>query len=482
MKILKLSKRVQEAYMKFLERIKQKYLPEAASGVSALQAEPLAVVEPTGAQVPLLQDRVELPPSNVQHKIQESHAEPDDDPMADSEGLVSDDESSIANGKDDFLLIGNTLYQLSYLTEGGKSHTYKEMPTCRQYNPVTVKMISPQWLNHAGVKRQLCLETNIVRSLEHPDLPKFAGRGQYGDQLFLAYEHIPGDTLLCWLRNNKLTRMDKAEKLKTVVHIVKEISDQLCYLHTKIMPVVHGDLSAENIIITPDLNITVTDFSSSHLLNTPTAVSYRWVAKPSYLTPEQARGDRWSWQSDLYQLGILLFEMISGCRWNKGTTPREKMIFSASVKKPAEDFLVEQSNQAISSLVAELLEPKPEQRTITAAQCFNQLKEIESLLLNPSGHVVTQELSNEKASVQKVSESQNPGKDTSAQEVSEAEISDQEDLEAENLETKALGSEATEEGTEQETSDTEISEPETLEPEASKQSTPDKPIPERMMP
>ncbi len=276
------------------------------------------------------------------------------------------------NAAVNFIVISGNLYKLNAFSAGGICHIYKAQAASRKLPVLSVKMIKPRWARYASVRRQFNIEGQILSGLSHPQLPHFTTRGTHKEHVFLAYKFLPGVPLIKLAQNKTLFGENTLKPL--ALSILTQILDQLNYLHNKINPVVHGDISSENIIINNSQQVSLADFGCAHFTNTRSNHSFRWLAKPSYLSPEQARGDPWGPASDIYQTAILFYEMITGKRWIKGKTPREKMLYAASISKPAPDFLGKIIHKHLSSIIADMLDPNPKTRQQNLALIFDQLE------------------------------------------------------------------------------------------------------------
>jgi len=156
--------------------------------------------------------------------------------------------------------------------------------------------------------------------------------------------------------------------------IVGQLLEQLHFLHTSLKPVVHGDISSENILIDTKQKIYLVDFGCSHFQKQANKEAYQWLAKPSFISPEQARGEKWDHRSDLYQAGILLYELLKNRRWNEGATKRDKVLFAASNQRQQDNFLEGVTDAKTSAFVAKMLDPDPTKRFQTAKEALAALK------------------------------------------------------------------------------------------------------------
>ncbi|CBL45123.1 Hypothetical protein HDN1F_15400 [gamma proteobacterium HdN1] len=237
---------------------------------------------------------------------------------------------------------------------------------------LAVKLVREQWLDHAAVRRQFSNESQIVRELQHPSLPKFCGRGLIGQQAYYAYEFIEGFPLIHL--SQEQGRFPPSLVRQMAPSLVRQLLEQLHHLHSGLKPVVHGDISSENILIDPRQKLYLVDFGCAHFLRQANKESYQWIAKPSFISPEQARGESWDQRSDLYQAGILFYELLLGRRWNVGHSKRDKVLFAAATQRQADDFLCPEISPAISAIVAKLLDPDPDGRFSSAQDALKALE------------------------------------------------------------------------------------------------------------
>ena len=271
------------------------------------------------------------------------------------------------------LAIGGKDYRLEHYAEGGICEILKGIPTSGGPK-IALKILKEEWLDHQGVRRQFATESQIVRSLNTTQLPKFVSRGVVNGRAYFAYEFIDGIPLIQVSQKPDLFP-PKMVRMRSL-DITKQLLTQLHYLNTKLNPVAHGDISSENIIFDGDLKIHLVDFGCSHFTSMASKEAFQWIAKPSFISPEQARGENWGHPSDLYQAGILLFELLAAQRWNRGKGRREKMLFAASGDMPDTSLVTEIAGQDVADFVAALLHPNPLKRIRTAKDALLRLDKI----------------------------------------------------------------------------------------------------------
>ncbi|MCG8669827.1 MAG: protein kinase [Pseudomonadales bacterium] len=267
--------------------------------------------------------------------------------------------------------IGSADYRLEPFTEGGICVVMKGIPKTPGHPKLAIKLVREQWLNHAAVRRQFSNESQIVRELNHPHLPKYRARGLVDGKAYYAYEFIDGVPLIN-LSQDK-TRFPP-ELVKDISRdIVGQLLLQLEHIHGGLKPVAHGDISSENILINNRQQIYLVDFGCAHFIKQAHKESYQWLAKPSFISPEQARGDAWDNRSDLYQVGILYYELLMNKRWNIGRSKRDKVLFAASNDRQNDDFLKNVVDLETSAIIAKLLDPSPRNRFQSATEALQAL-------------------------------------------------------------------------------------------------------------
>lgn len=262
-------------------------------------------------------------------------------------------------------------YRMEPFTEGGICMVMKGIPLEQGKPKLAVKMVREQWLNHQAVRRQFTTESQIVRELHHPQLPKYQSRGLIDGKAYYAYEFIEGFQLINL--SQEQSRFPPSLVKEIAKDIVRQLLEQLHYLHTSLKPVIHGDISSENILIDTKQKIYLVDFGCSHFQKQASKEAYQWLAKPSFISPEQARGEAWDHRSDLYQAGILFYELLRNRRWNIGKSKREKVLFAASNERQPDDFLTDVTDARTSAFVAKMLDPDPARRFQSAREALQAL-------------------------------------------------------------------------------------------------------------
>lgn len=288
--------------------------------------------------------------------------------------------------EDEAKIVGSVLetkigrFRLEKFEEGGVCQIFKGAPLPSEYEEdtptknIAIKRIRPKWHQHGAVQEQFKREIGIIRDFLHPQLPQFVDRGDLAGQNYYAYEYIEGVPLirLCQDQMSYPTELVREISLSVIMQLL----GQLHYLHDQMYTVVHGDISAENVVIDGSQKVYLVDFGCAYRKKKVTAQSYQWLGKPSYISPEQAQGDSWDHRSDLYQVGILYYELVAGARWNQGDEARDKILDASAKQAPRKDFLAHLTKPEISAIIAEMLEPDPNRRIQSAEECLRRLESV----------------------------------------------------------------------------------------------------------
>jgi serine/threonine protein kinase len=195
----------------------------------------------------------------------------------------------------------------SLLNKGGMSLLYLGIhPETKQ--PIALKVLSPDYVNHPESVKRFLKEAQIIALTCHPNIVKLYGQGEWENGLYIAMEFIRGLSL-------RLFIMQQTLSMRRALEIILQVSYALLHLHSH--GVIHRDLKPENILIDGEGEIKVIDFGIAQLHDekktAKTSETYRLIGTPNYMSPEQKENpDQASFASDIYSLGIILYELILG--------------------------------------------------------------------------------------------------------------------------------------------------------------------------
>ncbi len=200
----------------------------------------------------------------------------------------------------------NQRYQLlERLGSGGMAEVYRARDLMLERS-VAIKVLRADYSSNEEFQERFRQEARAAANLSHPNIVTVHDFGLDSGQLFIVMEHIPGTDLKTLLR--KRGRFTVEEAIPVMVQACAGIG----YAHRA--GLVHCDVKPHNLLITPDHRLKVTDFGIARALSTIRPGDRDEVVwgSPQYFSPEQARGQAPSPASDVYSLGVVLYEMLTG--------------------------------------------------------------------------------------------------------------------------------------------------------------------------
>jgi serine/threonine-protein kinase len=202
---------------------------------------------------------------------------------------------------------------LEILGEGGMAFVYKARDMQLE-RFVAIKTLKPNYVNQETFVDRFKREAKTAANLNHPNIVQIFDWG-IEDEPYFVMEYIEGNTLTSIIAKNRTI------SLSDILFIGAQVSSGLHAAHQK--GLVHRDIKPGNIMITPDGKVKVTDFGIVSLQNEESDITKTGsiLGTASYISPEQAQGKPVSIESDLYSLGTVLYELITGKAPFSGDSP-----------------------------------------------------------------------------------------------------------------------------------------------------------------
>jgi eukaryotic-like serine/threonine-protein kinase len=197
-------------------------------------------------------------------------------------------------------------YELEELVgTGGMSSVYKARDRLLERN-VALKVLHPHYSDDAEYVERFRREARSVAQLSHPHIVTVIDRGEDGGQQFIVFEFIDGENL------KQLIGRIGPLPVRRAVELALEIADALAFAHDH--DLVHRDVKPQNVLLTPDGDAKVTDFGIARSLDVEQGVTQTGtvLGTSNYLSPEQASGKPVTPATDVYSLGVVLFELLTG--------------------------------------------------------------------------------------------------------------------------------------------------------------------------
>lgn len=250
---------------------------------------------------------------------------------------------------------------LGRLGSGGMANVYRARDLNLQRD-VAVKILRSDLIEDPNFRASFLQEARAAANLAHPNIVTIYDFGHDSGQYFIVMEYVEGTDLKTLLR--KRDSMDIPE----AVAIMIQIGQGVGYAHRA--GLVHCDLKPQNILVSPDGRVKITDFGISRALASiaPDERSDVVWGSPKYFAPEQAAGTAPSPASDVYALGIILFELLTGSLPFEAGTSAELALLHQTAPPPSPRSLNPAISDELELILLKVLSKEPSARYRTADQ------------------------------------------------------------------------------------------------------------------
>ena len=239
------------------------------------------------------------------------------------------------------------------LGKGGMGRVYRVLDT-KINEEVALKLIKPEIADSKTIQR-FSNELKMARKISHKNVCRMYHLSEESGTHYITMEYVPGETL------KSMMRMAKQLSVGTAVSIAKQICKGLGEAHR--LGVVHRDLKPQNIMIDKQGIARIMDFGIARSLETEgTTRPGAAIGTPEYMSPEQTEFRELDQRSDIYSLGIILFEMLTGKVPFEGETPIIIAMKHKSKKPPDPDTLNPQIPEDLNRIICRCLEKDRENR------------------------------------------------------------------------------------------------------------------------
>ena len=265
----------------------------------------------------------------------------------------------------------------SELGRGAMGIVYKATDTVLE-RTVAVKTINMA-LERDGADRyeeRFYQEARAAAGLNHTNVVTVHDVGKAGDVVFMAMEYIEGVELRTLIGEGRPLRLPQA------LSIAAQVAEGLAYAHSR--GVVHRDIKPANIMVVANGPVKITDFGiARRRLSSELTQTGMLLGSPKYMSPEQVIGKRADHRSDIFSLGVILYEMLTGAAPFNGENVTALMYQTVNFIPPSPGQLNAEVPQLLDHIVAKFLAKPVEERYQDAAEAARDLRECERQLAAP---------------------------------------------------------------------------------------------------
>jgi serine/threonine-protein kinase len=247
--------------------------------------------------------------------------------------------------------------------------------------PVAIKRILPNLTADHEFVKMFVDEAKIAVQLQHPNIVAIFDLAREDEDLFITMEYVHGKDLRAIL--DKVQGKDGREgrlPIEVAVHTTMKVADALHHAHFAHGPtgqplhIIHRDISPQNVLMSFDGEVKVTDFGLAKAAGRAVQTQVGVVkGKLAYMSPEQLRGQALDYRSDIYGLGVLLWEMLTGVRLFLGRNEQETLRKVYEGKVPRPSALRPEVHPELEAIVMRALAAEPGERFATAEEMQEEL-------------------------------------------------------------------------------------------------------------
>ncbi|RYL95382.1 Stk1 family PASTA domain-containing Ser/Thr kinase [Sporolactobacillus sp. THM7-4] len=261
--------------------------------------------------------------------------------------------------------IGGRYQILSRLGDGGMAIVFKAKDLILD-RLVAVKILRTELAGDEEFVRRFHREAESVASLSHPNIVAIYDIGEEEDCYYIVMEYVQGMTLKDFIRDYSPISINES------VHIMKQITRAIAHAHAR--GVVHRDIKPQNILIDETEHVKVTDFGIAVAVTSATITYTNSImGSAHYLSPEQARGGKATVKSDIYGLGIVMFELLTGKLPFPGTSPVSVALKHLSQPMPFPKDFREEIPQSLENVIIRALAKNPDDRYAGVAEMYDDI-------------------------------------------------------------------------------------------------------------
>ena len=263
-------------------------------------------------------------------------------------------------------LIDNRYKIIKSIGEGGMANVYLAWDTILE-REVAVKILRGDLADDEKFVRRFQREANSASSLRHPNIVEMYDVGEDDGKYFIVMEYVDGKTL------KSLIKKRGALNINETIDIMQQLTSGIACAHDSY--IIHRDIKPQNVLILEDGRVKITDFGIAMALNSNELTQTNSVmGSVHYLPPEQASGSGSTIKSDIYSLGILMFELLTGKVPFKGDNAVEIAIKHMKNQIPSVCSINNSIPQSVENILLKACAKNPKNRYDSVSAMYEDLK------------------------------------------------------------------------------------------------------------
>ncbi|GAG72880.1 unnamed protein product [marine sediment metagenome] len=235
---------------------------------------------------------------------------------------------------------------------------------------VAVKILSANYAGDRNFVARFKSEAQILARLSHPNIVQVYDWGEFNGSYFICMEYVEGESL------KEIIEKRGPLPPETIADYAIQISSALLTAHKNNL--IHRDIKPQNILVTPEEKVKVTDFGIAKSLTTDVTKTLNIMGTAHYISPEQAKGEVLDYRTDIYSLGIVLYEMLTADVPFRGSNSIDISLKHINEKplKPSE--LMENIPEKLEDIIMHCMEKNPLARYPTVRELIGDLQKYET--------------------------------------------------------------------------------------------------------
>jgi serine/threonine protein kinase len=263
-------------------------------------------------------------------------------------------------------LLDNRYEILQVIGTGGMAVVYKAL--CHRLNRlVAVKILKDEFSKDEEFRKRLHAESHAIAMLSHPNIVAVYDVSRSNSIEYIVMELMDGMTLKQYMDRKGILSWKEA------LHFVTQILKALSHAHSK--GIIHRDIKPHNIMLLRDGSLKVTDFGIARFTAAQGTLSKEALGSVHYISPEQAKGSNIDARTDIYSVGVVLYEMLTGRLPYEGDTPVSIAIQHINSMPLTPRELNPDIPKALEAITMKAMNPSLKQRYASAEEMLNELEE-----------------------------------------------------------------------------------------------------------